>query len=259
MMTTLDAKHYHENSTVQKSLADVLLSWHEIQPTERILDIGCGDGVVTAKLAKMAFRGQVVGIDPSEEMVALAKHTFSENVSAYPNLEFRCGKAEKAHGKNQYSLITAFSCLHWVKDLKHAFQSIYDALLPQGKVLALTYPAESPYWSLFTEVLQQSTWQQYLPQSCCPYWLTSETYTQLVKLVGFTSLRIETLDDTVTYLNPEAFKDYVNGWLPCLFNASSSTLLDYLDEVTDLVWLRYGATQKEAKVPYKKLHLYLEK
>lgn len=256
-MTKLDAQHYHENSTVQKGLADELLSWHTVQPNENILDIGCGDGVITAKLSQMVFLGKVLGIDPSTEMISLARQSFPKN--GFPHLDFHIGKAEDSQGKNQYSLITAFSCLHWVRDLKQAFQHMHEALLPHGKLLSLTYPAESPYWLLFTEVLQQPIWQSYFSQSICSHWLTSESYIQCVKSIGFRCLRIETLDGTVVYENQEVFKNYVNGWLPCLLNVSSSVLLDYLDEVTQLVWKRYGTRKKEVIVPYKKLHLYLEK
>lgn len=256
-MSKLNAQHYHQNSTVQKSLADEALSWHIVQPNENILDIGCGDGVITAKLSQMAFQGKVLGIDPSSEMIALARQSFPK--CNFPYLDFQIGKAEDSHGQNQYSLITAFNCLHWVEDLKQTFQHMYEALLPKGKLLALTYPAESPYWTLFTDVLQQSSWQNYFSHSVCPHWLTSELYTERVKSIGFHCLRVETLDGTVTYEHPEAFKNYVNGWLPCLLDASASVLSDYLDEVTQLVWKRYGAAQKDVIVPYKKLHLYLEK
>jgi trans-aconitate 2-methyltransferase len=256
-MTQLNAEHYHQNSTVQKSLADELLSWHTIQPNENILDLGCGDGVITAKLSQMVPQGKVLGIDPSSEMIALARQGFPK--SDFAHLDFQIGKAEDYHGQNHYSFITAFNCLHWVRDLKQAFQYMHEALLPQGKLLALTYPAESPYWTLFTEVLQRPIWQNYFSHSICPHWLTSELYRQLVQSTEFHCLRIETLDGTVTYENPEAFKNYVNGWLPCLFDASASVLSDYLDEVTQLVWKRYGTSQKAVIVPFKKLHLYLEK
>ena len=256
-MTKLNAQQYHQNSTVQKSLAEELLSWHTVQLNENILDIGCGDGVITAKLSQMAFQGKVLGTDPSTEMIALAKQNFPKSDFSY--LDFQIGKAEDSHGRNQYSLITAFSCLHWAKNLNNAFQHMYEALLPKGKLLALTYPAESPYWALFTEVLQRPIWKSYFSHNTCSHWLTSELYTQLVKSVGFHCLRIETVDGTVTYEHPDAFKNYVNGWLPCLFDASASVLSNYLDEVTQLVWQRYGTSQKAVVVPYKKLHLYLEK
>ena len=254
---SLDARHYRNNSTVQKRLADILLSWHVVQPHEVILDVGCGDGVITAKLSTMASQGKVLGIDPSEEMITLAKETFPTN--DFKNLYFCSGRAEDSHEQKHYSLITALNCLHWVKDLNKAFQQMHDALLPHGKLLALTYPAESPYWALFTEILQQPQWQSWYAKSICSYWLTSEDYQQLIQKIGFKILRMETVSETVTYATQEAFKDYANGWLPCLLDAPSNILADYLDEVAQLMWVKYGDNAAGVTVPYKKLHLYLEK
>jgi ubiquinone/menaquinone biosynthesis C-methylase UbiE len=45
----------------------------DIKPTDKILDIGCGDGRITLDLAKMVPQGQIIGTDLSDDMVVFAK------------------------------------------------------------------------------------------------------------------------------------------------------------------------------------------
>ncbi|MGC9517062.1 MAG: class I SAM-dependent methyltransferase [Methanomicrobiales archaeon] len=54
---------------------------------ERILDIGCGDGRITAEIASKISEGCVLGIDNSIEMIKLAKESFS--IKEFSNLKFK--------------------------------------------------------------------------------------------------------------------------------------------------------------------------
>ena len=67
-----NARDYHENSSMQRRLALELIDRLTLKGDEHALDIGCGDGKVTAELARRVPLGLVVGIDSSEEMVRFA-------------------------------------------------------------------------------------------------------------------------------------------------------------------------------------------
>ena len=86
----LNAEHYYSNSSTQKRLADDILYLHDFTGNENILDIGCGDGIISAKLATIAYNGKVTGIDPSKEMIAFTQ----QNISTQPNLFFENIPAE---------------------------------------------------------------------------------------------------------------------------------------------------------------------
>ncbi len=60
---------YAQHSSVQQSHAERLLQGLKLQPNDQILDLGCGDGRVTALLADRLPEGQVIGIDPSDSML----------------------------------------------------------------------------------------------------------------------------------------------------------------------------------------------
>ncbi len=58
----------------------------KLRGDEHVLDVGCGDGKVTAEIARAVPRGAVTGVDASAEMIAFAQKAFPPK--KYPNLEF---------------------------------------------------------------------------------------------------------------------------------------------------------------------------
>ncbi len=77
------AADYASNSTVQQTWARELIAGLKLRGDERILDVGCGDGKVTAEIARALPKGMAVGVDASPQMIEFAEKTFS-----LPNLEF---------------------------------------------------------------------------------------------------------------------------------------------------------------------------
>ena len=86
-----NAADYAANSVVQQSWARELIARLKLRGDEHILDVGCGDGKVTAEIARAVPHGTVTGIDASAEMLKFAKKTFS--VAKIPNLKFKASDA----------------------------------------------------------------------------------------------------------------------------------------------------------------------
>src|SRR6516162_560851 len=63
----------------------------KIGAAENILDVGCGAGWLSRRLAKMAPEGRVVGMDISDQMIRVARRTSAE----HENLLFVTGEAEE--------------------------------------------------------------------------------------------------------------------------------------------------------------------
>jgi len=97
------------------------------QPGERILDLGCGTGQLTAEIAKSG--AQVLGIDKSEEMLREARQN-------YPELTFVQGDATAMRFKDPFDAVFSNAALHWVKDADRAAESIAFALRPGGRFIA---------------------------------------------------------------------------------------------------------------------------
>src|SRR5665647_2561966 len=84
-----DAAEYEKHSSQQQLWAQDVIRSQKLEGDERILDIGCGDGKVTAELVALVPKGCVLGIDLSESMVAFAHRRFPP--VHYLNLQFRWG------------------------------------------------------------------------------------------------------------------------------------------------------------------------
>ena len=82
-----NAAAYAANSAVQQTWARELIAKLNLRGDERILDVGCGDGKVSAEIARVVPRGSVTGIDASAGMIAFAKRTFPAKEN--PNLKFQ--------------------------------------------------------------------------------------------------------------------------------------------------------------------------
>ena len=134
MTETWDPADYYEHSYPQYALALGLLERLRLTGNERILDVGCGDGKVTAELATRVPRGSVLGIDASTDMIGFARMMFPQ--SAHPNLSFRYGDAAKLTFRNEFDVVVAFASLHWVKDLPIAVRGIKQSLTPGGRFAA---------------------------------------------------------------------------------------------------------------------------
>ncbi len=71
-----DAAEYARSSAAQQAWAMELIEKLALGGGESVLDIGCGDGKVTAEIARRVPAGRVLGIDCSEDMVRLAREVF---------------------------------------------------------------------------------------------------------------------------------------------------------------------------------------
>jgi len=84
------AADYASNSKVQQLWARELIAKLKLRGNERILDVGCGDGKITAEIARAVPHGEAVGMDASPQMIEFAARKFS-----HPNLKFQVIDARK--------------------------------------------------------------------------------------------------------------------------------------------------------------------
>jgi trans-aconitate methyltransferase len=97
------------------------------QPGERVLDLGCGTGHLTAAIA--AAGAHVVGLDHSADMLAQARH-------AYPHLDFLQGDARDFALGQPCDAVFSNAALHWVRPPEAVVRCVYAALKPGGHFVA---------------------------------------------------------------------------------------------------------------------------
>jgi trans-aconitate methyltransferase len=92
------------------------------QPGECILDLGCGDGVLTARLAEVG--ATVVGVDASEAMVAAARAR---------GLDARVVDGRRLSFVEEFDAVFSNAALHWMGDLAGICRGTFRALRPGGR------------------------------------------------------------------------------------------------------------------------------
>lgn len=125
MTQTWNPTAYATVGSFVPALGAGVLEWLAPQPGERILDLGCGDGLLTAKL--VAAGAEVIGVDASEDMVATAR---SRGIDA------RVCNAEALPFDNEFDAVFSNAALHWVRDQDAMLAGVRRALKPGGRFVA---------------------------------------------------------------------------------------------------------------------------
>jgi trans-aconitate methyltransferase len=122
-----DATLYEGKHTFVWKYGEELLKILSPQPGERILDIGCGTGQLTAQIADA--EATVMGIDADAAMIEKAK-------ANYPHLEFVVADARSFQVDTQLDAVFSNAALHWIPEADAVIQHIHQALKPQGRFVA---------------------------------------------------------------------------------------------------------------------------
>lgn len=208
-VTEWNARDYERQSTLQEVMAEEQLALLTLKGDERILDVGCGDGKVTASIAAKVPEGSVVGVDPSKDMVAYAARRH-----ATPKLRFEVADARSLPFKNEFDLAVSFNALHWVPEQGKALKSIRAALKSTGRA-TLRMVSEGKRTSLedVIEAARQSPrWASYFVGYVKPYLhLTPEAYRSLAEECGFRVLKLHASDKAWDFKTREGFAAFARA------------------------------------------------
>ena len=126
MAQTWDPDSYAQSGAFVHGLAGGVMEWLNPQPSERILDLGCGDGQLTLRLA--ATGAKVTGVDASPEMVAAARARGADAVQ---------GNAESLpFADYTFNAVFSNAVLHWVRDHDAMMNEVRRVLKPGGRFVA---------------------------------------------------------------------------------------------------------------------------
>jgi SAM-dependent methyltransferase len=125
MQQTWDASLYAGNGRFVALLAEALVEALNPQPGERILDLGCGDGFLSRRIAESG--ANVVGVDNSTQMIAAAKDR---------GVDARHASGETLPFEGEFDAVFSNAALHWMQDHDSVLQGVYRALRPGGRFVA---------------------------------------------------------------------------------------------------------------------------
>jgi trans-aconitate methyltransferase len=205
-MTEWDAAEYSRRSSLQEAMAQEVLALLDLKDSERILDVGCGDGKITAEIASRVPRGSVVGVDPSGDMIGFAQSHFGP--ATRPNLRFEVADARRLPFKNEFDLVVSFNALHWIPEQDVALSSIHSALISGGRaqLRLVVAGARKSLENVVEETRQLPKWSAYFRDFRDPYLhLTSDKYAAVAERNRFRVLRVNTKDHAWDFGSRAAF------------------------------------------------------
>lgn len=222
-----DAEKYSQHSDQQKMVAQKLLQQYVFNDKDHVLDIGCGDGKITAEIAEKVPNGQVIGVDSSGSMINFANKRFAK-----ANLSFQKGKASSLPYEHQFDCITSFSCLHWEPRQKEALLCFKKALKPGGAIL-LAIPGPDPVLhSTLETICNSSKWMPYFVGFRSPghLWAANE-YTQLLFETNFIIQKIEVVHRPYAFQQEEQYKLFIAAMLPHISYIPEARRPEFLNDI----------------------------
>ena len=120
-----DAGRYAANARFVADLGAPLVELLAPRPAERILDLGCGDGVLSARLAKLGC--SVVGVDADPDMVRAAQAL---------GVDARLVDGRHLPFAGEFDAVFSNAALHWMTDAAAVASGVWRALRPGGRFVA---------------------------------------------------------------------------------------------------------------------------
>lgn len=197
-----DPNAYATNARFVADLGVAVLDLLAPQPGERILDVGCGDGPLTQKIATAG--AQVVGIDASEDLVRAARAL---------GLQAEVANAHALTFDQEFDAVFSNAALHWMRDPDAVIDGVRRALKPGGRFVA-EFGGHGNVATLIAAIDEELTARGHPGLKGNPwYFPTPEEYAARLRDNGFTVEEIGLID------RPTRLPGDIGGWLDTFADA----------------------------------------
>ncbi len=207
MAYEFDGKKYETASVFQKEWGNKLISELDLKGNEDILDLGCGNGLLTATLARLVPDGSVIGVDASVGMIETAKEKGRDN------LEFLLMDINEIDLDQRFDFIFSNAALHWIKDHNRLWRNIHKLLKPNG-YLRFNFAADgnsSHFFKVIKEAIALEEYVRYFSVFQWPWYTpTLDEYEKILKDFAFSELRVWEEDADRFFPDREAVIRWVN-------------------------------------------------
>jgi len=255
------AADYASNSVVQQTWARELIAKLKLRGDERILDVGCGDGKVTAEIARAVPHGSAVGVDASLQMIEFATKAFE-----LPNLDFRVVDAReikpdafdslrreprlspapqlRERGNRApvsipglFDVIFSNAALHWVDDHQAFLRGAASVLKPGGRLVVSCGGkgnAHDVFLALRPE-MRLKRWREFFRKMEASYFFhRPEEYKKWLPRFGFKTRSIKLAPKDATYTGRDGLAAWLRTtWLPYTQRVPEDLREEFIDAVVE--------------------------
>jgi len=172
-----DEMESHHSDITEQTLALM-----NIQPGDRILDLGCGTGWASRRMARMAGHGEVVGLDVADEMLRRAELASS----GFKNVRYAWGSAENIpEADNAFNKVLSVESFYYYADQGKALDELRRVMAPGAKLFILINLYKDNHYSL-----------RWVTELKVPVQALSESeYKTLLEKHGFTNVEARRIPD----------------------------------------------------------------
>lgn len=240
-----DSSLYDDRHSFVWKKAAGLIDLLNPQPGERVLDLGCGTGHLTAQIAERG--AEIIGLDASASMIAQARQN-------YPKLRFVLADARSFRFDDPFDAVFSNAALHWVREADAVIASVAAALKPGGRFIFEMGAKgnNARVLKALTAVLEEAGYAAKIPW----FFPSAAEYATLLEQQGFEVQSLATFDRWTRLEHPEKG---LREWLEmftgtCFEGVPPATRLDLISRIEsrlrDQLW-REGAWW----IDYKRLRV----
>lgn len=193
-----------------------VINWVDPTPGKRILDLACGPGTLSYRLARSVLPdGEVVGIDLAPGMIELARR------EAPPGLPLRFELMDMEELRFADGSFDAAACGHglsFVPDLTRALTEARRAIKPGGR-MAASVPVDPSQPSEAQAILERTVSSDLPPAPRARDQFTTRqtvedaaAFGSIAREAGFREATVERFEETTTWSSPRHFVEMAAGW-----------------------------------------------
>lgn len=165
---------FYVHATIHKTIQRL-----DIYPHERVLDIGCGTGSLLRQLLHLFPAANYVGLDPSVEMLKIARQKLPTSVELQVSSAHRLPFSDES-----FDVIISTSAFHYFRQPTQVLQEVKRILKPNGRLIITDWCHD--YWTcylfdIFLRLLNRAHFRTYGVKEC----------QTLLQLEGFRKVFIE--------------------------------------------------------------------
>ena len=204
---------YANNSGAQAAWATELMEKLPLAGNERVRDLGCGDGKITALLAERVPDGSVLGVDRSGEMIEFAR---TNHAGDRGNIAFEVRDAAALNLPREFDRVFSNATLHWVEDHRAVLRGVAEAVIPGGRLLFEMGGRGNvaDVSAIMQSLIAEARWSRHFKNLGSTYFFYGpEDYDQWLPEAGFRAIRCELIPKDMMH-TPEKFAGWIRTtWL----------------------------------------------